>query len=87
MDDTGAIRSTARAAPDPIPAEATVLPAGASTAFEAPHIHDLVNLGAVPAISVHAYAPRLTAMTHYDIAQGQLVTGPTVRYRFGAAIP
>jgi len=67
--------------------EATVLPAGASTAFEAPHIHDLVNLGAVPAISVHAYAPRLTAMTHYDITQGQLVTGPTVRYRFGAAIP
>jgi hypothetical protein len=67
--------------------ETTVLPVGASSAFEAPHIHDLVNLGTVPALSVHAYGPRLTAMTHYDIAEGQLVTGPTMHYRFGAAIP
>lgn len=67
--------------------EAAVLPAGARTAFQAPHIHDLVNLGEVPAISVHVYAPRLTAMTHYDITEGRLVTGPTMRYRFGAAIP
>lgn len=67
--------------------ETTVLPAGMSTTFAAPHIHDMVNLGAVPAISVHAYSPRLTEMTHYDMADGRLVTGPTVRYRFGAAIP
>jgi mannose-6-phosphate isomerase-like protein (cupin superfamily) len=67
--------------------ETTVLPAGTSTTFAAPHVHDLVNLGAVPAISVHTYAPRLTAMTHYDLAQGRLVNGRTVRYRFGAAIP
>ncbi len=67
--------------------ETTVLPAGTSTTFAAPHVHDLVNLGTEPAISVHAYAPRLTAMTHYDLAQGRLVTGPTVRYRFGAALP
>jgi mannose-6-phosphate isomerase-like protein (cupin superfamily) len=67
--------------------ETTVLPAGMSTTFAAPHIHDLVNLGSVPAISVHAYAPRLTTMTHYDVAHGRLVTGRTVRYRFGAAIP
>jgi mannose-6-phosphate isomerase-like protein (cupin superfamily) len=67
--------------------ETTALHAGASTTFEAPHVHDLVNLGAVPAISVHAYAPRLTAMTHYDVANGRLVTGRTVHYRFGAAVP
>jgi quercetin dioxygenase-like cupin family protein len=70
-----------------VKAETTVLPAGTSTTFEAPHVHDLVNIGAVPAISVHAYAPRLTAMTHYDVANGRLVAGRTVRYRFGAAIP
>jgi mannose-6-phosphate isomerase-like protein (cupin superfamily) len=67
--------------------ETTVLPVGTSTTFEAPHVHDLVNLGAVPAISVHAYAPRLTAMTYYDVAEGGLVTGRTVHYRLGAAIP
>jgi mannose-6-phosphate isomerase-like protein (cupin superfamily) len=71
----------------PVGTETTVLPEGASTVFEAPHIHDLVNLGQVPAISVHAYAPRLTAMTHYDVVQGRLVGGRTVHYRFGAAIP
>jgi mannose-6-phosphate isomerase-like protein (cupin superfamily) len=68
-------------------AETTVLPAGTGTTFEAPHVHDLVNAGTVPAISVHTYAPRLTAMTHYDMADGRLVRGRTVRYRFGAAIP
>jgi hypothetical protein len=67
--------------------ETTVLRAGMSTTFATPYIHDLVNLGTVPAISVHAYSPRLTEMTHYDMADGRLVTGPTVRYRFGAAIP
>ncbi|MGH9096320.1 MAG: cysteine dioxygenase [Acidimicrobiales bacterium] len=67
--------------------ETTLLPAGTSTRFAGPRIHDMVNLGAVPAVSVHAYSPRLTEMTHYDIADGRLVTGPTVRYRFGAAIP
>jgi hypothetical protein len=67
--------------------DTTVLPEGASTVFEAPYIHDLVNLGQVPAISVHAYAPRLTAMTHYDVVHGRLVSGRTAHYRFGAAIP
>ena len=68
-------------------AETTVLPGGASITFEAPHVHDLINVGPLPAISVHAYSPRLTAMTHYDVANGRLVSGCTVRYRFGAATP
>ena len=67
--------------------ETGVLRAGMSTTFAAPHVHDMVNLGAVPAISVHAYSPRLTEMTHYDLADGRLITGHTVRYRLGAAIP
>jgi hypothetical protein len=82
------METTVTERPDgPVTTETTVLPEGASTTFETPHIHDLVNLGPVPAISVHAYAPRLTAMTHYDITQGRLVTGRTAHYRFGAAIP
>ena len=68
-------------------AETTVLPAGASTTFEAPHVHDLVNVRSLPAVTVHAYAPRLTTMTHYDVANDRMVTGRTVRYQFGAAIP
>ncbi|HWD52646.1 MAG TPA: cysteine dioxygenase family protein [Acidimicrobiales bacterium] len=67
--------------------ETTVLPAGAGTTFEPPNVHDLVNGGTVPAISVHTYAPRLTAMTHYDMANRRLVPGRTVRYRLGAPIP
>jgi mannose-6-phosphate isomerase-like protein (cupin superfamily) len=70
-----------------VKAETTTLPAGASTTFETPHVHDLINAGAVPAISVHTYAPRLTGMTHYQVANGRLVAGRTVRYQFGAAIP
>ncbi|HEV3265241.1 MAG TPA: cysteine dioxygenase family protein [Acidimicrobiales bacterium] len=70
-----------------VKAATTVLPAGASTTFEAPHVHDLINAGVLPAISVHAYSPRLTEMTHYDVANSRLVTGRTLRYRFGAAIP
>jgi hypothetical protein len=36
---------------------------------------------------VHVYAPRLTAMTHYDFRDGVLETRATVRYQLGTAIP
>ena len=62
-------------------------PDGSLDHVRGPHVHDLINIGDRPAISVHAYAPRLTAMTDYDVDNGRLVTGRTVRYRFGAAIP
>ena len=29
------------------------------------HIHDVVNTGAAPAVSVHAYSPPLRSMTYY----------------------
>jgi Cysteine dioxygenase type I len=65
----------------------TVLPASASVTFDRSHIHEIVNLGPCPAISVHVYAPRLTAMTYYDFWDGILETRATVRYQLGRAIP
>jgi hypothetical protein len=38
---------------------------GDLASFGAGHVHDVYRSGA-PAVSVHAYSPPLTAMTHYD---------------------
>jgi hypothetical protein len=38
---------------------------GDLTSFGADHVHDVYRSGA-PAVSVHAYSPPLTGMTHYD---------------------
>jgi hypothetical protein len=65
----------------------TVLPASASVTFDRSHIHEIVNLGPGPAVSVHVYAPRLTAMTYYDFKDGILETRATLRYELGTAIP
>jgi predicted metal-dependent enzyme (double-stranded beta helix superfamily) len=63
------------------------LVAGASVVFGTGHLHDLVNRSESPAVSVHVYAPRLTEMTFYDITDGRLAVGRTVRYQLGAAVP
>ena len=39
--------------------------AGHSRAFAAGHIHDVRNTSAEPALSLHAYSPRLETMTRY----------------------
>jgi predicted metal-dependent enzyme (double-stranded beta helix superfamily) len=65
----------------------TVLPASASVTFDRSHIHEIINLGPGPAVSVHVYAPRLTAMTYYEFSRGILEARATVRYRLGTAIP
>jgi len=65
----------------------TVLPASASLTFDTSHIHEIVNLGPAPAVSVHVYAPRLTAMTYYEFSAGILEARATVHYRLGTAIP
>lgn len=36
------------------------------------HIHDVANLGTVPAVSLHAYSPELTAMTQYVLDDHRL---------------
>lgn len=39
--------------------------AGQLRAFGANHVHDVVNVGEVPAISIHLYSPAITTMTRY----------------------
>jgi hypothetical protein len=51
---------------------ASLVRAGAVRAFGSHHIHRLVNTGARPAVSVHAYGPALRAMTRYHISRGRL---------------
>jgi hypothetical protein len=65
----------------------TTIGVGGSLRFAGHHVHDIVNLGHVPAISVHVYAPRLTSMTYYRMADGVLESGATVHYLSGAANP
>ena len=59
---------------------------GGSISFGGHHIHDVVNSGDAPAISVHVYAPRLNSMTYYRMADRRLEAGATVQYRFGQAV-
>jgi hypothetical protein len=37
--------------------------------FGAGHLHDVGNVSRVPAVSVHAYSPPLTAMRRYDMTE------------------
>jgi hypothetical protein len=61
--------------------------AGQSWSMGRRHVHDIVNDGPVPAVSVHVYAPRLTSMTHYRLDAGQLLPEETVHYRLGELLP
>jgi predicted metal-dependent enzyme (double-stranded beta helix superfamily) len=61
--------------------------AGTSWVMGRRHIHDVVNHGSLPAVSVHVYAPRLTSMTHYRIIGGRLRPEKTVRYQMGHVVP
>ena len=45
---------------------------GQDRTFPAGHIHDVRNLARTPALSLHVYAPRLTAMTRYHLQDGRL---------------
>ncbi|GAA1934930.1 cysteine dioxygenase [Nocardioides hwasunensis] len=40
--------------------------------FDGSHIHDVVNHGTRTAVSLHAYAPSLAAMTRYELVRGRL---------------
>ena len=43
------------------------------------HIHDVRNDGDEPAVSIHAYSPRLEEMTFYRVVDGVPVADRTVR--------
>jgi hypothetical protein len=46
------------------------LRAGRSQGFRLGHVHDVVNPGVGPAVSVHAYSPPLTVMSYYALDPG-----------------
>jgi hypothetical protein len=56
----------------------TALAAPAVRTVEPGVVHDVrADLG-VPAVSIHAYGPRLSRMTYYDLRDGELVPQRTV---------
>ncbi len=42
-------------------------PSGDGVGFGPHYVHDVRNLSAAPAVSVHAYSPPLTSMSFYDV--------------------
>jgi predicted metal-dependent enzyme (double-stranded beta helix superfamily) len=47
-----------------------LLQSGRTATFPLGHVHDVVNTSALPAVSVHAYSPPLTAMSYYAVDDG-----------------
>jgi len=54
-------------------AASRVLAAGQARPFGPAHVHDVINISAGPAVSVHAYSPPLTAMRRFELTAGGLV--------------
>jgi hypothetical protein len=48
------------------------LDAGEGRSFGRRHIHDVANLGPLPALSVHVFSPALTRLTRYAVAGERL---------------
>ena len=46
---------------------------GETLGFDAGHVHDVVNEGPEPALSLHVYSPGLSSMTFYAMEDDQLV--------------
>ncbi|MDQ1672427.1 MAG: hypothetical protein QOC98_989, partial [Frankiaceae bacterium] len=46
----------------------TVRRPGATVSFGPRLVHDVHNVDAVPAVSLHVYSPPLSSMTYYDVA-------------------
>ncbi|HEV2797090.1 MAG TPA: cysteine dioxygenase family protein [Nocardioides sp.] len=53
-------------------ATATTLQPPSVRELDGSHIHDVVNHGVRTAVSLHAYAPSLAAMTRYELVRGRL---------------
>lgn len=54
------------------------LPAGSVRTVPAGAVHDVANRGTEPAISIHAYTPRLERMSFWEVAPGGLTRLSTV---------
>jgi hypothetical protein len=60
---------------------------GGHVVFGAGHVHDLVNHGPGPVLSVHVYSPVLSAMTYFDWSdRHRLVAVRTEEYREGLLV-
>jgi predicted metal-dependent enzyme (double-stranded beta helix superfamily) len=71
----GSLREDTAGRADGRPAlRARVLSAGERRLFGPRHLHEIVNAGSEPAVSLHVYAPGLTRMTRY----AWTTDGPTV---------
>jgi hypothetical protein len=66
------------AVPSQVGIRDTERPAGVSVGFGPHYIHDVRNLAARPAVSVHAYSPPLTSMNYYDVRDTSIVRMRTV---------
>lgn len=53
-------------------ATARTIATGQLRQFDGTHVHDVVNHGSGTAVSLHAYAPSLAAMTRYELVRGRL---------------
>jgi mannose-6-phosphate isomerase-like protein (cupin superfamily) len=61
--------------------------AGGQVVFGPEHVHDLVNHGPDPALSVHVYSPALHAMTYFEWNdRRQLAAVRTEEYREGLLV-
>ena len=54
-----------------------VVSAGEGLAFGPDYAHDVRNASSAPAISIHAYSPPLSEMTHYELDGAELLAKPT----------
>jgi len=55
--------------------DARTLESGEVRGFGGHHVHDVRNISAAPAVSVHVYSPPLSSMNRYDLGpEGELVT-------------
>lgn len=50
-----------------------VVPAGRHRSFGSQHVHEVRNISARPALSIHAYSPPLSAMRRYEMTGAGLV--------------
>ncbi len=64
--------SLVEAVPSATGIRSRTLEAGRSATFPVGHVHDVTNLGAVTATSVHVYSPPLRSMTFYALEAGDL---------------
>ncbi len=59
--------------------EPRVVPPGEPRAFGPDYAHDVRNVSAAPAISIHAYSPPLSEMNEYELEGSQLVPRTPVK--------